>query len=774
MRRRPTTTSKDIIFYIKLLILTITALSVLFILIIQSQKIKSDTLSTISVNYHFASLHDIGSMLHETYLIINHLNSTEDTITTTSARREIDTSLYLIDKNNKELVDINLKYGLPEFQMLFDKLQSQLKMYLQPNLTTPSFNTDRDQLIEGIKSIALTLEQLHRLHEFNNSMLIEERNKEINNNVPIIVLSLWMVLILGGFFTYKFIAAIKKILIAQKEAEEILFKEKEWSTTTLASIGDAVITTDNTGKITYLNVVAEKLTLWKLDEAKGLSIEKVFNIINEETGTPQVDLVGKVLREGVTIGLANHTVLISRDDTKRSIEDSAAPIFDRNKNIIGIVIVFHDVTHARQLAQEMSWQASHDALTGLKNRHKFNSLLQELIDVVSDTKHHHALLYLDLDQFKIVNDTCGHTAGDELLKQVSTILKSEVRDVDTVARLGGDEFGILLPSCPISQAERIATKLNESIQEFRFIWENKYFPIGVSIGLVPITETLNNISEIMRAADIACYAAKDIGGNRFHIFHNDDAKIVVRQGEMAWVSRINQALEEDRFILYFQTIETFTDTPEDKKHFEILLRLLDEEGELIAPMTFIPAAERYNLMPAIDQWVVHHSFDKISTINISEIDFFSLNISGQSLGYDDFLGYVVDELESSKLPAEKVCFEITETAAITNFPQAMEFITKLKGKGCRFALDDFGSGLSSFGYLKNLPVDFLKIDGTFVRDMLEDPIDRAMVESINSIGQTMNIKTIAEFVENRAIADDLKAMGVDYGQGYYLFRPKPL
>ena len=764
----------SVISYVWLLIVVILVINVIFIAAISYQNYRLDDLTEESIEYHSDSLQHIKILSREFTLIRGNIDRLSGSNGAAKAMNQINHSLYVIHEHNDELVSIQNRFADESIQLIVDRLESRIPVYTDPELYVVDPHSDLDKTRNGLDAIILILSQLERLHSITNNQLIKKLNAFTETGQKYLVAIMLFLLVTGIVITTRIIYSIKNILTAQRNAEENLYQEKELSQITLQSIGDAVITTDDKGTITYMNPVAEELTKWSHEEGVGLPLYTVFNVINEETGQPNNELIKRVLHEGIAVGLANHTVLICKDDTKRAIEDSAAPILDQAGEIKGIVIVFHDVTYARKMAQEMSWQASHDALTQLYNRHKFENILGELINSITADSHPHAFLYLDLDQFKIVNDTCGHIAGDELLRQVSTILKSRVRDIDTVARLGGDEFGILLNACPIDQAHRIANQIRESVQDFRFAWENKSFTVAVSIGLVPVTDTFQDVNDVMRIADIACYAAKDIGRNRIHIYHSEDEELKLRQGEMEWVTRINHALEENRFLLYQQKIVSFDKDTNDKEHFEILVRMLGEKADIIPPMAFIPAAERYNLMPQIDSWVISHAFEKISTFKNRDINFFSLNLSGQSLGDDKFLDFVINEIERFNIPPGMLCFEITETAAIINFTQAIHFINVLKQKGCLFALDDFGSGISSFGYLKNLAVDFLKIDGGFVRDMLNDRIDYAMVESINSIGHTMNILTIAEFVENEGIAEELRQMGVNYGQGFGLSRPEPL
>ncbi|MBZ0106849.1 MAG: EAL domain-containing protein [Sulfuricella denitrificans] len=555
--------------------------------------------------------------------------------------------------------------------------------------------------------------------------------------------------------------------------EKSLFEEKERAQITLQSIGDAVITTDTQGHIEFLNPVAEELTGWKTEEACGMPLAKVFHIINENTRTEIENPVDLALRGNRIVGLANHTVLIRRDGREFSIEDSAAPIRNRDGSVIGVVLVFHDNTQSHAMAREISYQASHDALTGLLNRREFEHQLSGLISNAITDHHQHALLYLDLDQFKVVNDTCGHAAGDELLRQLTLVLQTRVRENDMLARLGGDEFGVLLQRCPLGKAQILAEELIETIKAFHFCWGDKIFTIGASVGLVAITSESQDWASLLSHADTACYLAKERGRNRLQVYHADDEELAQRHNEMHWVGRIAKAYEEDRFRLFYQPIVPAAPGSMDLPHFEILVRMLDEEGKLVAPGVFIPAAERYNLMLTLDRWVVSNALNWLAAHKgISMIC--AINLSGQSMGDERFLDFVISQIRGTGVAPDNLCFEITETAAIGNLTKAVHFIGELKAMGCRFALDDFGAGLSSFAYLKNLPVDYLKIDGSFVKDMDRNETNNAMVEAINNIGHTMNIQTIAEFVENQAIFDRLKAIDVDFAQGYLIARPAPL
>ena len=435
-----------------------------------------------------------------------------------------------------------------------------------------------------------------------------------------------------------------------------------------------------------------------------------------------------------------------------------------------------DVTEAKELSTQLSYQASHDPLTDLINRREFEEQLKHLLQYKPQVNRdfEHALLYIDLDQFKVINDTCGHTAGDELLRQVAALMNRIVRQTDTLARLGGDEFGVLMRFCQPEQSQRLAELLREAIEEFRFAWQGQTFNIGASIGITSIDNATNTTTEIMKRADAACYMAKESGRNRIHFFHDADETLAQRQGEMQWVSRINGALEEDRFHLYAQAIMNIES--KQNSHYEMLVRMEDEEGKIFPPGAFLPAAERYNLISKLDRWVINKSLGWLAEQSRISTNSFvvSINISGLSFNEKGFTDYVLRLLQKYQVRNERVCFEITETAAIANLSSVTDFINKLKQQGCLFALDDFGSGMSSFAYLKNLAVDYLKIDGMFVKDILDDPIDFEMVKSINEIGHVMGKKTIAEFVENDEILAMLEHIGVDYAQGFGIGMPIPV
>lgn len=559
----------------------------------------------------------------------------------------------------------------------------------------------------------------------------------------------------------------------RKKAETAVFQAKERAQVTLQSIGDAVITTDSEGRIDYMNPIAESLTGWESREAQDQLIGDVLTLVDEVTRATSESPVMRCLREGQVVGLAEHTVLVNRRGQEIAIQDSAAPIRDRAGNLIGAVMVFHDVSKERRLYRALHYQASHDALTGLINRREFENRLTAAVDGVRENADcRHALLYLDLDQFKLVNDTCGHPAGDQLLKQITGVLQSRVRGGDTLARLGGDEFGILLQSCTLDQALRLAETLRQAIRDYRFIWQDGVLAVGVSIGIVEITNETPTVANVMSAADVACYAAKDQGRNRVQLYKPDN--VPERHREMHWVSKLTRACDDSRFELCYQPIVPIGANRCDREHFELMLRLRDESGSLIAPAEFIPAAERYNVMPSIDRWVVRRALDQLVHRSGSGIKPYTIavNLSGTSLNDERFLEYLIAELSARELSAGAVCFEITETAAIANLGNVVYFMRELKNRGCQFALDDFGSGLSSFMYLKTLPVDYLKIDGQFIENVTRDPVDRSMVEAISQVGKAMGIHTIAERVESVDVMQELGRLGIGFAQGFYIAAPR--
>ncbi|MGB5334040.1 MAG: EAL domain-containing protein [Woeseiaceae bacterium] len=559
----------------------------------------------------------------------------------------------------------------------------------------------------------------------------------------------------------------------RKHAETRVFEEKERAQVTLQSIGDGVITTDAEGNVDYINPVAQDLIGWDMRSAKGSHVTDIMMIVNEHTRASVENPVVRCLKEGRVVTLAENSVLITRKSEEVPIQDSAAPIRDRIGNIIGSVMVFHDVSKESRLFRQLSYQASHDTLTGLVNRREFENHLIGALDRLRDNDEEaHALLYVDLDQFKVVNDTFGHTAGDALLRQLTELVQNNIRSSDVLARLGGDEFGILLERCDEQHAIEVAESIRGEIEGYRFEWQGSFTTVRCSIGVVLVTSDNADVASVMSSADVACYSAKDMGRNQVHLYRDTDASM--RHEEMKWVSRITSAVEEDRLELFFQPIIGIGDIDGTQRgHYELLLRMRDEDGQLVSPDQFIPSAERYNLMSTLDRWVIHEALSQLADRSADgEARYtIAINLSGTSLSEDRFLDFVIDELEKQNLPKGAICFEITETAAISNLSRVVHFMKTLKNLGCKFSLDDFGSGLSSFTYLKNLPVDYLKIDGQFIRNVVEDNVDESMVKAIREVGHAMGIETIAERVETKQVLDKLGSLGVEFAQGYYIARP---
>ncbi len=568
------------------------------------------------------------------------------------------------------------------------------------------------------------------------------------------------------------------LLDARSQAQRIateLANQHELLQVTMQSIGDAVITTDAAGTVTWLNPVAERMTGWSSTEATGRPLAQVFHIIHEDTRVLTENPVAQCLQLGQTVTLAKHTALVSRDGTEYGIEDSAAPIRNEQGQILGAVLVFHDVTVPRRMAGEMKFRATHDALTGLVNRAEFETRLQRVLFKAHEDGSEHALLYIDLDQFKLVNDACGHAAGDTLLQQVARLLRVAVRERDTLARLGGDEFGIILEHCSVEHSQRVAEQICERMEDFRFSHNERRFRVGTSIGLVTIHPRWLNTEAILQAADAACYAAKDAGRNRVHTWLDNDLEVRARHGEMQWTTRIEHALDHDLLVLYAQRIEGLASATRGI-HAEVLVRMRDADGALIAPSAFLPAAERFHLASRIDKWVLNHAIAWMQSLPCCEaVENLSINLSGQSAGDRVFQHWAIEVLKAAgPRVCAKLCFEITETAAVTHLADAAQFMAQVRALGLRVALDDFGAGASSFGYLKSLPVDYLKIDGQFIRDVVDDPLDDVAVRCFVEVARVVGVKTVAEFVDNPEVLARLKVIGVDLVQGYWLHRPAPL
>ena len=552
--------------------------------------------------------------------------------------------------------------------------------------------------------------------------------------------------------------------------------ERELAEATLASIGDAVITTDAKAVVRTLNPAAEELTGWTGPEAAGQALSQILRLI-EPVGGRSRDLDLKpCLEQGSKVDLTDSCTLERRDGRRLTVEGSASPIRGRDGQILGLVLTFEDVSDKQLMSLQLTRAASFDKLTGLLNREAFDKHLQRALDDATTGEEGCVLCYMGLDRFKVINETCGHAAGDLLLQWISSLIRERVRDSDVLARLAGDEFGLLLPRCPMDAAQRIAEDLHEALKHFRFIWQEKNFAVGISIGLVPIEPVFADLSDLVGAADHACFLAKEKGRGRTQVYQHDDAEIRRHHGQMNWVVKIQEALDEDLFQLYWQRIRPTFDRNRGTLFYEVLLRLRDDDG-VHSPAEFMSAAERFGLMPGIDRWVVSHTLEILkhqSEEFLSRLDCCSINLSGDSLGDGKLLEFIEQELDRTGFPAHKICFEITETAAVKNLDHAVRMINRLSARDCRWALDDFGSGMSSFRYLRELPVHFIKIDGSIIRELDRGRLSRAMVQSIHQIGHVMNVETIAESVNSEAVLRELREIGVDYVQGFGIERPRPI
>lgn len=545
----------------------------------------------------------------------------------------------------------------------------------------------------------------------------------------------------------------------------------------LDSMGDAIVTTDASEQIDYLNHAAELLLGLKAADALGRKIGDLVKLVDESDRRPLSDPVAQCLstRSRVSVGRRG-LMIVGVNADERSVEINASPLKNARGELAGVVVVIRDVSEARGLTKQMSYQATHDALTGLVNRLEFERRTQEALEQAHTNANNYVLCYMDLDRFKAVNDTSGHIAGDNMLREVAALVKETVRDSDTAARLGGDEFGLLLPGCPLEKARQIANDVVRTISEYRFVWKDKIFTIGVSVGLVEISRESGSLEELLSAADSACYVAKK-QGNHVHVYSARDEAVARQRGEIHWLQRLQAAIKENRFELMAQPIVSVNRGSTDGPALEVLLRLQDDlVPEGIGPSEFLRAAERYRLMVDVDRWVVQTALTALGRggIRLPEGRSLAINLSGQTLGDPTFLEFVVDCLDRTGVSPQQVCFEVTESSVITNIDHARRFIGVLHGMGCRFALDDFGRGLSSFANLKHLSIDYLKIDGSFIRNLASDSVNQAMVAAMVKLARTLNFKVIAEQVEDLASLDAARTMGVDFLQGFHLGRPQPL
>ena len=664
---------------------------------------------------------------------------------------------------SKKEIDLITEQG--ELSRIAVPLQNMIIKFLNKEKFKDALKTLINKSIPAQNAVLSQISKIIDFQHDSNENIVKKLQARLNDNLFITIIISFVIFLITIFTSAYVISKITK-------TEKQLFFEKELAQITLHSIGDGVITVNKDYLIKTINPVAEMLADVKRDDVINTNILSIYEGENaRQRSKINENIVGSNGRRSIF-----DFSITKKDGGKFEIEHTVAPIIDQNKKILGAVIILRDVTKVRNMEKELSYQASHDALTGLINRREFELQLQLTIRKAQTNQVEHSICFLDLDKFKIINDTSGHAAGDEFLKQISKTIQSLLRQSDVLARLGGDEFTIILDSCSIHKAKIICNKIIKKIKDTRFSWGKNSFETGASIGIVPITKLTASLSEVMSSVDAACYEAKDRGRNRIQVFEPNNAEYVQHQIETSWIQKIKDAIIDDSFELYFQELKNINPKYPTPKTIEILIRL-NSNGKVVGPDSFMPTAERYNLMPMIDEWVISKSFDFIkeyTKTHSSDIRV-AINLSGQSLSEDSVLNLITNKLRKNKeLKKELICFEITETAAIANMSKAIEFIASIKQMGCKFSLDDFGSGLSSFSYLKNMPVDNIKIDGVFIREINTDPVNRVFVESIHNISKIMGIKTTAEYVENEDILNCITEIGIDYAQGYHISKPIPV
>lgn len=575
----------------------------------------------------------------------------------------------------------------------------------------------------------------------------------------------------------KAILSIARDVSYRKSIEANLGRGKQQAQITLESIGEGVITADTEGVIDYLNGAAEKLTGFTRENAVGKRMTDLMTLVDETDRKDLGDPVTRCLAERRQIGLGRRALMIAKDgDRELSVELTASPIVGAGDTVAGAVVIMHDVTEMRGLTRRISYQAAHDALTGLINRTEFERRLAETLEGGHGDSVNSVLCYMDLDRFKAVNDTCGHLAGDNMLREVAKLIRDQVRDSDFVARLGGDEFGMLLIRCPLDKARQIADDVCNAIRDYRFVWQDRIFTIGISIGLVEVSRESGTLKDLLSAADSACYVAKQQGRGRVHVYSARDEVSARQRGDIHWLRQLQVSLRENRFELHAQPVISTAGRVTRGPALEVLLRMIDEDGKLVQPRQFIPAAERYQLMASIDRWVVQATLSAIAhgAIRLPDERSCSINLSAQALAEDGFLDFVVECLDHSQVPPHRICFEVSETAVMERFDQARRFVAVLHGIGCQFGLDDFGSGLGSFTTLRDLSIDYLKIDGTYTRDLRPETLNHQVVTAVTAVSRILGFRVIAEQVETQADFETLRAIGVDFIQGNFIDRPHRL
>ena len=579
------------------------------------------------------------------------------------------------------------------------------------------------------------------------------------------------------FHGHRAILTIARDVSHRKSLEVSLGRSKRQAQYTLESIAEGVITTDNDGHIDYMNQSAETLIGTNRDDAAGHRIGELFTLVDDTDRRPLGDPVERSLAMRRRVNMGRRAVMVTSDgEHEHSIEITASPIRGPGSSVSGTVVVFHDVGEIRGLTQQMSYQATHDPLTGLINRREFERRLDEAMDSAHAEEAVHMMFYMDLDRFKAVNDSCGHLAGDNMLREVASLIKEQVRDSDFVGRLGGDEFGALLIGCPIEKARQIAADICNAIADYRFVWKDKIFNIGISVGLVEISHVSGTLQDVLSAADSACYVAKQDGRGKVHVYSARDESVARERGDIQWLRQLQAALHEDKFTLAVQPIIAMRGGIESGPAFEVFIRLPDSHGRIADTAEFLRPAERYQLMPQIDRWVINAALTAVSSgqIKIASGRSCAINLSGQTLGDESFLSFVVESLDRTGVAPSAICFEVTEAAILSNVQHAQRFIEVLHGIGCEFSLDDFGSGMGSFSSLKHLPIDYLKIDGTYTRNLQADEVNQEMVLAMIKLARTMQFRIVAEEVEHQEDFDWLRNVGVDFVQGHFVEAPTPL
>lgn len=677
--------------------------------------------------------------------------------------------VFVFCEAKNSIIDGELYHGIVECAgSIVIKLDALGQVAFANELTRNTFGDKLDHLVPT--GVRVTLRENARAFTYSTQLV--NRVKTLDGKVRQIAWSVKSV-----FHDDESLAGVVCVGndITQHEPKgDLLLPERYMTEKVFEHINDGVITFDQSGVVRYLNPVAEQMTGWTLSDAKGLLLQDVFHIVDRHNRRSAVDRLLVTSKDALHEARTSSHILLRRDDWEFVIEETITPVHDKNGVLIGAAIIFRDASSMNGVGQDALYQSSHDALTGLINRTEFESHVHQALANAKSDGRQHAFCYLSIG---ILRDAVDNLLHDNILKQVSSLLYAKVRDTDVLARIADNEFGVLLKNCSLENAQEAAQSFCNEINWHSFIHDGEKIDVILNVGLIPITSGCGGLLDVMRIADSACYVARDKGRNRIHVYKVQDITLQSRQSELQWIHQIRQALDENSFQLYCQSIVPLAlDAKDQQIHHEILLRMQDENGAIIRPGLFIPSAERYNLMPSIDRWVVKNAL-KILSEKLERhqpLGIFSINLSAQSLDDENFLAFVVDQLDRTNVPANSICFEITESTAISNLISATRFMSILRGMGCRFSLDDFGRGFSSYGYLKNLHIDYLKIDGSFVRDLSNDPVDHAMVESINQIGHIMGVQTIAEFVESEDVLEKLISLGVDHVQGYQLGKPRPM